>query len=134
MMQTVAWLASALVFTTFYMRDQIRMRQMAVLANIAFICYALLGLDAGIFDKVLPILVLHCSSLCLNLKRLQEAMAVKGSDTQHSIRNIGLVLLASLMSVTSQAQEAIIPQAEHLAKSVGGNLPSEITPPQSIAD
>lgn len=103
MMQTVAWIASVLVFATFYMRDQVRMRQMAVLANITFICYALLGLENGIFDKVLPIFVLHVSSLGLNLKRLREAMATRGACATSFATKAGLLLMSGVLSVTTQA-------------------------------
>ena len=75
MMQTVAWIAAVLVFTTFYVRDAIAMRALAVLANLSFITFALLGLQDGVFDKVLPILVLHVCSLILNTTRLREEIA-----------------------------------------------------------
>ncbi len=72
MMQTVAWIAAGLVFTTFYVRDALAMRSLGVMANLAFIIFALLGIQDGVFDKVLPILVLHVSSLTLNISRLRE--------------------------------------------------------------
>ena len=78
MMPTVAWIASGLVFATFYMRSEVPMRSVAILANLSFIVYALLGLQDGIFDKVLPILVLHVSSLVLNICRLREALGRRG--------------------------------------------------------
>ena len=112
MMQTVAWIASALVFATFYMRDQVRMRQMAVLANITFICYALLGLENGIFDKVLPIFVLHVSSLALNLKRLREAMATKGGCAKAFATKAWLLLMSGVLSVTTQAHVPAIADPE----------------------
>jgi hypothetical protein len=79
MMQTTAWIASALVFATFYMRCDLHMRAVAVLANLAFIAYALLGLQDGIFDKVLPIFVLHVSALALNANRLSKIMAARSA-------------------------------------------------------
>lgn len=78
MMQTMAWIASALVFATFYMRDDVGMRAVGVLANLAFISFALLGLQDGVFDKVLPIMVLHVSSFFLNACRLREALLKRG--------------------------------------------------------
>ena len=113
MMQTVAWLASGLVFTTFYMRDQVRMRQMAVLANVTFICYALLGLNEGIFDKVLPIFVLHVSTLGVNLSRLREASALTGRPLFDgaAIKKASLLFMAGILSVTTQAHmDSIIPE------------------------
>jgi hypothetical protein len=40
---------------------------------VAFIAYALLGITEGVFDKVLPILVLHVSLFVLNARRIREA-------------------------------------------------------------
>jgi len=76
-MQIAAWVASSLVFTTFFMRTMLALRIVAVMSNIAFIVYALLALRHGIFEVVLPIFVLHSLLLPLNLRRMKE---------QHSIR------------------------------------------------
>lgn len=123
MMQTVAWIASVLVFATFYMRDQVRMRQMAVLANITFICYALLGLENGIFDKVLPIFVLHVSSLGLNLKRLREAMSTQGGNVRAFATKAGLLLMSGVLSVTTQAHVPAISVPESSAVLAKEELP-----------
>jgi len=71
-MQIVAWVAAGLVFMTFFMKTIIPLRQAAIASNLVFIGYGLLGLNYGIFDKVLPILVLHLSLLPLNIIRLRE--------------------------------------------------------------
>lgn len=71
-MQIVAWVAAGLVFMTFFMKTIIPLRQAAIASNLVFICYGLMGLNYGIFDKVLPILVLHVSLLPLNIIRLRE--------------------------------------------------------------
>ncbi|OYU45662.1 MAG: hypothetical protein CFE44_06315 [Burkholderiales bacterium PBB4] len=71
-MQLVAWLAAALVFTSFFMKTIVPLRTVAIVSNLVFIGYALLGLHHGIFDKVLPILVLHLALLPLNIIRLNE--------------------------------------------------------------
>jgi hypothetical protein len=75
-METVAWIAAGLVFATFYAHGQVQMRSFALLSNIAFISYATLGVQEGIFEKVLPILVLHCVSFVLNVGRLHQAVKV----------------------------------------------------------
>ena len=72
MMVWVAWLAAALVFASFFMKTIVPLRTMAIASNLAFIAYALLGWGQGVFDKVLPILVLHGALLPLNLWRLHE--------------------------------------------------------------
>ncbi len=71
-MAFVAWLAAGLVFASFFMKTIVPLRTLALASNVAFIVYALLGLHYGIFDKVLPILVLHCALLPLNMLRLRE--------------------------------------------------------------
>jgi hypothetical protein len=67
-----AWIAAALVFSSFFMKTMIPLRIVAIVSNIAFITYALLGLTYGIFDRVYPILVLHACLLPLNLLRLRQ--------------------------------------------------------------
>ena len=71
-MQIAAWLAAALVFASFFMNTIVPLRSLAIVSNVVFICYALLGVHHGIFDKVLPILVLHLALLPLNITRLSE--------------------------------------------------------------
>lgn len=71
-MELVAWLAAGLVFASFFMKTIVPLRTLAIAGNLAFIVYGLLGLRYGIFDKVLPILVLHCALLPLNVLRLRE--------------------------------------------------------------
>ena len=71
-MQIAAWLAAALVFASFFMKTIVPLRSLAIVSNLVFICYALLGVHHGIFDKVLPILVLHLALMPLNITRLSE--------------------------------------------------------------
>ncbi len=66
------WLASALVFTTFFMRTMIPLRLVAIASNVAFMAYAVLGLRYGVFGRLYPILVLHASLLPLNVLRLRQ--------------------------------------------------------------
>jgi hypothetical protein len=54
------------------MKTMIPLRVVAIVSNIAFITYALLGIRYGIFDRVYPILVLHASLLPLNVLRLRQ--------------------------------------------------------------
>ena len=50
--ELVGYLASALVFATFYMKTLTPMRAAAIASNVAFICYGYLG-------EMIPILILH---------------------------------------------------------------------------
>jgi hypothetical protein len=69
---TAAWIAAGLVFTSFFMKTMMPLRIVAIVSNLAFISYALLGLDYGVFGRVYPILVLHSCLLPLNLLRLRQ--------------------------------------------------------------
>ncbi len=72
-MQLAAWIAAGLVFAAFFMRSMVALRCLAICSNLAFIAYALLGMRYGIFELVMPILVLHAALLPLNLLRLRQA-------------------------------------------------------------
>ena len=84
MMTWMAWLAAALVFSSFFMRTIVPLRTLALASNLAFIAYGLLGLGHDIFAKVAPILVLHCALLPLNLQRLLEVTrSIKAARKAH---------------------------------------------------
>ena len=74
LMEIVAWGASIFVFFSFFMKTMIPLRVMAIISNLIFITYALLGLKAGVFDKVYPIFFLHVLLLPLNITRLIQMM------------------------------------------------------------
>ena len=59
------YIASILVFVTFYMKTMVPLRLVAVASNVAFIAYS------GI-EGLTPILILHCALLPLNVIRLVE--------------------------------------------------------------
>jgi hypothetical protein len=61
----IGYLASALVFATFFMRTRTRLRQVAIVSNVVFIVYGFVG-------DVLPVLTLHVLLLPLNVWRLLE--------------------------------------------------------------
>ena len=70
------WLAASLVFSSFFMKTIIPLRIVALVSNVAFIGYALLGLTYGVFGRVYPILVLHSCLLPLNVLRLRQVRAL----------------------------------------------------------
>lgn len=74
-MQLVAWVAAGLVFVSFFMKTIVPLRTVAIASNVVFIGYALMGLHFGVFDKVLPILILHTALLPLNILRLRQIRA-----------------------------------------------------------
>jgi CRP/FNR family transcriptional regulator, cyclic AMP receptor protein len=76
----VGTLASALVFTTFTMKDMRTLRLVAIFSNIAFITY-------GSMCWILPILGLHLLLLPLNLHRL---MVIRATQAREPVaRNLG---------------------------------------------
>lgn len=86
------WLAAGLVFSSFFMQTMIPLRIVAIVSNLAFINYALLGLDYGVFGRVYPILVLHVCLLPLNVLRLRQQRrllaAVRGATDQDVFRSL----------------------------------------------
>jgi CRP/FNR family transcriptional regulator, cyclic AMP receptor protein len=87
-----AWVAAALVFAAFFMRTMIPLRIVAIVSNLAFIGYALLGLVYGVFARVYPILVLHSGLLPLNVLRLRQQRqliaAVQGMRDEDVLRSL----------------------------------------------
>jgi CRP/FNR family transcriptional regulator, cyclic AMP receptor protein len=63
--ELIGYLASALVFATFYMKTMMPLRTVAIASNVAFIGYGYLG-------GMTPILMLHVALLPLNLWRLYQ--------------------------------------------------------------
>jgi CRP/FNR family cyclic AMP-dependent transcriptional regulator len=61
----IGYLASLLVFSTFYMKTMLPLRGVAIASNVAFIAY---GLAGGIY----PVFVLHVLLLPLNCLRLHQ--------------------------------------------------------------
>ena len=98
-MQLIAWIAAALVFISFFMKTIVPLRTVAIASNIAFISYALLGINFGIFDKVLPILILHCGLLPLNIIRLRQV--------RETIRSV------QAMTKEHASLDALIPYMKH---------------------
>jgi CRP/FNR family transcriptional regulator, cyclic AMP receptor protein len=86
------WLSAVLVFASFFMKTMIPLRMVAICSNIAFITYALLGLQYGVFGRVYPILVLHSALLPLNLVRLRQLKgllrAVHQASEDETIRSL----------------------------------------------
>ena len=61
--ELLGYLASLLVFTTFYMKTMVPLRMVAIASNVAFMTYALM-------EQLYPVLVLHVTLLPLNVYRL----------------------------------------------------------------
>lgn len=107
-MQLVAWIAAGLVFASFFMKTIVPLRTLAIASNVVFIAYALMGIHFGIFDKVLPILLLHLALLPLNVMRLREIRR-----TIHSIQT---------MTREHASLDALIPYMKHESIKRGQKL------------
>jgi len=65
LLDLMGYLGGALVFATFYLKTMIRLRLVAIVSNVVFIYYGLMG-------HLVPIMVLHTLLLPLNIWRLIE--------------------------------------------------------------
>ena len=63
--EVAGYVASGLVFVTFYMKTMMPLRYVAIASNIAFVTYALI-------EGLTPILILHSALLQLNVIRLLQ--------------------------------------------------------------
>src|SRR4030095_1980596 len=68
--QVVGYLASLLVFSTFYMKTMIPLRCVAITSNVAFLTY-------GYFAGLYPVFLLHTVLLPLNVFRLHQMYRFK---------------------------------------------------------
>jgi len=68
--QLVGYLASLLVFSTFYMKTMIPLRSVAIASNVAFLTY-------GYFASLYPVFLLHLVLLPLNVLRLRQMYGLK---------------------------------------------------------
>ena len=132
-MEIAAWVVSALVFATFFMKTMTALRVVAITSNVAFIAYALLGLRYGIFEKILPIFVLHALLLPLNIVRLYEMRSYFPLDLSASARiddNVARGLIASGSMRTSMRAEvsALCARSNAASKSAVASTVSPCRP------
>jgi CRP/FNR family transcriptional regulator, cyclic AMP receptor protein len=85
-----AWVASLLVFSTFFMKTMIPLRVVGIASNVAFMSYALVGLAYGVFGRLYPIFVLHACLLPLNVFRLRQVrrlvQAVRSASDEEALQ------------------------------------------------
>ena len=67
--ELAGYIASALVFLTFYMKTMIPLRVIAILSNVAFMAY-------GFGGRLYPVFILHAILLPLNCVRLVQMHAL----------------------------------------------------------
>lgn len=108
MMVFMAWLAAALVFWTFFMKTIVPLRTLAIASNLAFIAYGLLGAGHGMLAELMPILVLHCALLPLNLMRLREVQAAIKAVRSMTGRHPTTDLLTPYMEALSCRADTVL--------------------------
>jgi len=88
----LGWFAGALVLGTFYLKTMIPLRVVAICSNIAFASY-------GLLTGAIPILVLHCLLLPLNILRLQQMRGLIKRVKSASHGNLSMDTLVPYMRV-----------------------------------
>jgi pimeloyl-ACP methyl ester carboxylesterase len=106
------WIASALVFSTFFMKTMLPLRLIAIASNVAFMTYALLGLAYGDFGRLYPIFVLHACLLPLNVLRLIELRRVIAAARDAGGEQVVRALAPYLSLETHLAGETLFRRGE----------------------
>ncbi len=88
--EIAGYVASILVFSTFYMKTMIPLRCVAMASNVAFIVY-------GLFGRLHPVLYLHCVLLPLNAVRLLQMRKLIADIKEASTGDLSLDSLAPMM-------------------------------------
>jgi hypothetical protein len=105
----LGYLASVLVFITFYMKTMVALRCVAVASNIAFIAY-------GYYEGLLPILILHGLLLPTNLYRLSQIRKLVSESTRFRDTGFPLEPLIPFMSERKvQAGEVLFRKGDRAA-------------------
>lgn len=87
----IGYLASLLVFCTFYMKTMIPLRCVAIASNVVFMTYGLTG-------RIYPVLLLHAILLPLNLFRLRQVRMLIRRVREASSGDLSLEWLIPLMT------------------------------------
>ncbi len=105
--ELIGYLASVLVFITFYMKTMVALRCVAVASNIAFIVY-------GYYAGLLPILILHGLLLPTNLVRLLQIRRLVSESAR--LRETGFPLEPLIPFMSEQkinAGEVLFRKGDH---------------------
>ncbi len=117
--ELIGYVASVLVFSTFYMKTMIPLRTVAIVSNVTFITYAY-------FAGLTPVFILHLSLLPLNIVRLVQmrrllARVQKASRGKFSIQP----LLPFMNRAEAKAGEVLFRQgdtADRLYYVISGSI------------
>ena len=109
--EAIGYLASALVFATFYMSTMKLLRTVAIASNVAFILY-------GYFVGAMPIVILHLVLLPLNIWRLYQTTQLTNSLRAATRGNLGIDWLVPHMTPRSYPAGATIFRKGDLAREL----------------
>ena len=118
--EVAGYVASSLVFLTFYMRTMIPLRVVGILSNVAFMTYGLAG-------QVYPVFILHAILLPMNCVRLVQMRALirKVRDAAHH-DELSMEWLVPFMQRRSVERGAILfrrgDPADELFVVLGGSI------------
>jgi CRP/FNR family cyclic AMP-dependent transcriptional regulator len=87
----IGYLASLLVFCTFYMKTMIPLRCVAIASNVVFMTYGLTG-------RIYPVFLLHAILLPLNLVRLRQVRTLIRRVREASSGDLSMEWLIPLMT------------------------------------
>jgi CRP/FNR family cyclic AMP-dependent transcriptional regulator len=87
----IGYLASLLVFSTFYMKTMIPLRCVAIASNVVFMTYGLTG-------RIYPVFLLHAILLPLNLLRLRQVRTLIRRVREASSGDLSMEWLIPLMT------------------------------------
>lgn len=99
--ELLGYLASLLVFTTFYMKTMIPLRLVAIGSNVAFMAY-------GFAEHLYPVLILHVALLPLNIQRLMQIRGMVRRVEQATTRDLDFTSLLPLMSRARRRKDEIL--------------------------
>jgi CRP/FNR family cyclic AMP-dependent transcriptional regulator len=117
------YIASVLVFATFYMRTMLPLRIVAVASNLAFITYAAI-------DGLTPILILHSALLPLNLLRLMQIRELGAQVERASSHEFSAAAILPFMKKRTVRANEVLFTAGDLAEELFYVLEGEVVLPE----
>jgi len=117
------YIASVLVFATFYMRTMLPLRIVAVASNLTFIIYAAI-------DGLTPILILHSALLPLNLLRLMQIRELGAQVERAASHEFSAAAILPFMRKRTVRANEVVFTAGDLAEELFYVLEGEVFLPE----
>ncbi|MFZ0486254.1 MAG: cyclic nucleotide-binding domain-containing protein [Arenicellales bacterium] len=105
--EMLGYVASLLVFASFYMKTMIPLRLVAITSNVAFMAY-------GFANGLYPVLLLHVTLFPLNLHRLLQIRRMVRRVEQAATQDLDFTALLPLMSRSRHRKgDALFKKGDH---------------------